>query len=122
METKHTVEIDGKRVQLDYGGAVSESPPQAGSAVEFGTHIKFVPGPAKPKTLTWWVVNKYDDGHIGWVGWYSAWRKYGYFAQPATVYEQICLREIADFCERKTREHKQNAQVERTQKASKGEN
>ena len=77
--------------------------------IEFGTHIKFVPGPAKPKTLTWWVVNQYDDGQIGWVGWYAAWRKYCYFAKPETVYEHVCLREIADFCERKTREHKQNS-------------
>jgi hypothetical protein len=33
METKQTVEIDGKRAQLDYGGAGSESPPTTGSAV-----------------------------------------------------------------------------------------
>ena len=77
-------------------------------AVEFGTHIKFVLGPPKPKTQTWWVVNKYDDGQIGAIGWYASWRKYSYFAKPDTVYEQVCLREIADFCEQKTREHRQN--------------
>ena len=82
-------------------------------AIEFGTHIKFVPAPPKPKTLAWWVVNKYDDGQIGWVGWYPGWRKYSYFARPETVYEQVCLREIADFCERKTREHKLKALIAR---------
>jgi len=73
---------------------------------EFGTHIKFVPAPPKPKTKVWWVVNKYDDGHIGNIGWYASWRKYSFFPNPNTVYEQVCLREIADFCERKTAEHK----------------
>lgn len=91
----------------------SPSSPAVGSVVEFGTHIKFVPAPPKPKTLVWWVVNKYDDGQIGWVGWYPGWRKYSYFARPETVYEQVCLREIADFCERKTREHKLKAVIAR---------
>jgi len=82
-------------------------------AIEFGTHIKFVPAPSKPKTLVWGVVNKYDDGWIGWVSWYAAWRKYSYFPRPETVYEQVCLREIAAFCERKTREHKLQALITR---------
>ena len=75
--------------------------------IEFGTHIKFILGPPKPKTQTWWVVNKYDDIQIGAIGWYASWRKYSYYAKNCTVYEQVCLREIADFCERKTKEHKE---------------
>jgi len=76
--------------------------------IEFGTHIKFVPAPPKPKTKVWWIVNKYDDGHIGTIGWYASWRKYSFYPLNNTVYEQVCLREIADFCENKTKEHKQS--------------
>jgi hypothetical protein len=72
----------------------------------YGTHIKFVPAPPKPKTKVWWVVNKYDEGQLGWVAWFSRWRKYSYFAKPETVYEQVCLREIAAFCEQQTALHK----------------
>ena len=69
-------------------------------------HIKFVEGPSKPKTKTWWVVNKYDDTHLGWIGWFVRWRKYSFFPKGGTVYEKDCLRDIADFCEEKTIEHK----------------
>jgi hypothetical protein len=71
-----------------------------------GTYIRFIEGPSKPKTRTWWVVTKDDDIHLGWIGWFARWRKYGFYPKSETVYEQICLREIADFCERETAEHK----------------
>ena len=75
--------------------------------IEYGTHIKFMPDIPKPKTKTWRVLNKYDEGDLGWIGWYAGWRKYSFFPNPETVFEQVCLREIAAFCERKTQEHKQ---------------
>jgi hypothetical protein len=75
--------------------------------IEFGKHLKFVPGPPKPKTKTWWVVNRYDDIHLGWVAWFPRWRKYSFFVKPDRVFEQDCLRDIADFVERKTKEHKE---------------
>ena len=71
-----------------------------------GTHIIFVVAPPKPKTLVWWVVNKHDDIQLGWVGWFGKWRKYAYYPKPDTVYEWICLREIADFCDAATRAHR----------------
>lgn len=52
-------------------------------------HIKFVEGPNKPKTKTWWVVNKYDDFHLGWVGWFAKWRKYAFFLN-----QTLCLKKI----------------------------
>jgi hypothetical protein len=73
----------------------------------FGTHIKFVPAPPKPKTKVWWVVNKYSDGHLGWIGWFSRWRKYSFFPKADTVYEEVCLREIAGFCVARTKEHRE---------------
>ena len=85
--------------------------------IEFGTHIKFVPAPPKPKTFVWWVVNKYDDDHLGWIGWFARWRKYSFYPKADTVYEEICLREIAEFCQRKTSEHR-HAKVTESNDAS----
>ena len=73
--------------------------------VYYGTHIWFVPGEPKPKTKTWWVRAK-GGSTIGLVAWFGRWRKYSFFPEGGTVWEQVCLREIADFCEARTREHK----------------
>lgn len=75
--------------------------------IEFGTHIKFVQGPSKPKTYTWWVINKYEDIQIGTVAWITRWRKYGFYPKPGTIFEQVCLREISNFCEKQNRFHKE---------------
>jgi len=69
-------------------------------------HLLFIEGPPKPKTKTWWVVNKYDDIQLGWIGWFTKWQKYGFFPKPDTVYEEDCLRDIAYFCENETKKHK----------------
>jgi len=76
-----------------------------GKGIESGSHIKFVPWVPKKKTKTWLVETK-DDTPLGIIHWYGAWRCYGFSPKPATVFEKVCLREIADFCERKTQEHK----------------
>ena len=83
-----------------------ESIPQASSygRTERGTHILFVPAPPKPKTKVWWVLNKYDSAQLGWIGWFARWRKYGFYPKEGTVYEETCLREIAAFCEQKSKE------------------
>ena len=70
-----------------------------------GTYITFKPGPPKPKTLTWFVYPKEGIDHLGIVQWYGPWRKYCFFPEHGSLYEQVCLREIADFCEQRTREH-----------------
>lgn len=78
--------------------------------IEHGTHIDFVPAPPKPKTLTWWVVSHHEDIQLGTIAWFGRWRRYSFHPQPGTVFEQVCLREIAEFCERKTREHQRRKQ------------
>ena len=82
--------------------AAPESVPAAAVA---GRFIIFEPRPSAPKTKVWAVCSK-DGGIIGRVSWYGPWRKYCFFPQPDTVYEQICLREIAQFCERETQKHR----------------
>ncbi len=79
-----------------------------------GKWIDFLQMPReKPgmKTLVWQVVPKSEDRGpqhpLGLVKWYGGFRKYSFFPAPNTIYEQVCLRDIAEFCEMKTREHNQ---------------
>lgn len=43
---------------------------------------------------------------LGFIRWYGAWRKYAFVPNTETIFEATCLRDIADFCERQTREHR----------------
>lgn len=55
-----------------------------------------------------WAVTTLDGTPLGQVRWYNPWRRYCFMPQDHTcVFEQVCLREIADFVETKTREHKE---------------
>ena len=62
------------------------------------------------KTLTnkWEVVTK-QGGHLGYVKWYSGWRRYCFFPSPGTLYEQDCLRDIAEFCQTESKRYKESA-------------
>ena len=65
------------------------------------------PRPSKTgKTYIWKVLadahvcSEYPIGEIKWKG---AWRRYAFFPESNTFYEQDCLRKIADFCENRTK-------------------
>jgi len=71
------------------------------------SYIRFVPGPAKPKTLTWKVVTaNLFAAELGEVGWFARWRQYAFSPKAGTVFNKDCLREIADFCDQRTTEHR----------------
>lgn len=55
-----------------------------------------------------WIVNS-NGVALGLVRWFNQWRKYCFFPASDTVYEQVCLREIAAFCEQRTQEHRKAA-------------
>ena len=61
------------------------------------------------KTLRWTVTTADGSGPLGEIAWFGRWRKYAFFVEPHSVFEQECLREIAAFCEDRTREHKEKA-------------
>jgi hypothetical protein len=88
------------------GGQSELSPAPCSDALPAGTFIRFEPRAPNPKTKVWAVVSK-DGGEIGAVNWYGPWRKYCFTPNSNTVFEQVCLREIAQFCETATRIHKQ---------------
>lgn len=59
------------------------------------------------KTKMWEVVSKEGGDRLGLVKWYPGWRRYCFFPAPNTIFEQDCLRDIAQFCENRTAIHKQ---------------
>jgi hypothetical protein len=58
------------------------------------------------KTLHWYVKTADDSHFLGSVAWFTPWRRYAFMPYNGTIFEQDCLREIAAFCETKTREHR----------------
>lgn len=60
-------------------------------------------------TDVWRVLsaNSGDHYQLGEVRWHAAWRQYTFRPHAETIWNPDCLREIADFCEEHTREHKQ---------------
>jgi hypothetical protein len=55
------------------------------------------------KTDVWHVWSLKDPpAHLGVVKWFSAWRRYAFFPAPETLYEQDCLRDLAEFIEAET--------------------
>ncbi len=61
---------------------------------------------ASGKTRIWKVL---ADAHIecpyslGDIKWCGAWRRYAFAPLSNTIYEQDCMRKIADFCEDQTK-------------------
>ncbi len=60
---------------------------------------------ASGKTSIWYVNNK-DGTPLGYIMWHGPWRKYCFAPRDKTIYEQDCLRDIANFCEQKSHAHK----------------
>lgn len=59
---------------------------------------------ANRKTDSWEVSAR--GAILGYVRWWAAWRKYCFFPAEGTLYEQDCLREVAEFVEGQTRVYK----------------
>ena len=63
------------------------------------------PLPPRYKTKAWAVRTKYGES-LGTVAWYSPWRQYAFRPEALTLFEQDCLRDLAQFMEDRTNEHK----------------
>jgi len=55
-------------------------------------------------TLIWWVMSMGED-HLGNIQWHAPWRRYCFYPTANTIFDNNCLREIADFCAEQTRNH-----------------
>lgn len=58
------------------------------------------------KTKVWSVHNIHTGEEIGYIRWQGSWRKYVFEDYGPSYYDWQCLRQIADFIERATLEHK----------------
>jgi len=84
--------------------------------------IDFIPTAQDPKKKTklWFVDIKGTTNCLGRIKWFSRWRKYGFFPIENTVYEEQCLRDISEFIERATKEHKQKNKKSKLTRNTKG--
>jgi len=76
--------------------------------VDKPTYIRMVQIRDTGKTLVWNVEALADGAKLGEVKWFGRWRKYAFFPIDS-IFEQVCLREVADFIEAKTKEHRLRA-------------
>jgi hypothetical protein len=53
-----------------------------------------------------WRVTDIGGGLLGTVKWYAPWRKYAFWPEYQTIYEQDCLRQISTFIDEETKMHK----------------
>lgn len=70
------------------------------------SYLKFVPGDAGRRKTSIWLVTTKQDNVLGYVRWYAQWRKYCFLPTAHSIFEEVCLREIAEFITARTREHK----------------
>ena len=72
-------------------------------------YIEFsAPEPSATGRTQVWVVRAKGGAPLalGSVKWFGRWRCYAFFPLGDTVFERECLRDIAEFCEARTVEHR----------------
>ncbi len=69
-------------------------------------YINFVLMKEGAKTNVWHVAAKGLNEKLGEIKWFSHWRKYAFFPSDGTVYEDDCLKDIAEFIEQQMIERK----------------
>lgn len=62
-------------------------------------------------TRRWEIVTVKSETMIGRISWSTGWRKYVLAPGFPTDWDEGCLREVADFLETQTREHKDAAKA-----------
>jgi hypothetical protein len=76
--------------------------PGASARITFDT-LGVLPGQKTNR----WEVSTLDGKHsLGVIAWFGRWRKYAFFPTAPSTFEEICLRDIANFIEYKTREYR----------------
>ncbi len=76
--------------------------------------LKYIDIIQLPQDPFWIVRNKYDET-LGSIHWITHWRKYVFAPAPGCVFEEDCLRDIAQFIEERTNVYKIARQIIRYQ-------
>lgn len=58
------------------------------------------------KTHRMVIVSKESGDRLGEIRWYGAWRKYAFFPDAETLFENQCLQDIAEFLDKLMQERK----------------
>lgn len=80
------------------------------------TYLEFrtLPWDGTRRTHVWQVYQRAPGvgtvALLGHVAWYSAWRQYAYMPMGNTVYNEECLRAVAEFCDDMTKLHRGHRQ------------
>lgn len=61
---------------------------------------------ASGKTSIWTVRNSDNGALLGEIRWHGPWRQYTFVPAPFTIFEEECLRDIANFCQDSTISHR----------------
>lgn len=61
------------------------------------------------KTRLWDVVGVGQGVPLGHIQWFGRWRKYVFEPKYGTVFDEDCLRDIAAFCESRTKDHRRKS-------------
>ena len=71
--------------------------------IKFESPVKSASG----KTEIWnvWILK--DGCSAGVIKWRGGWRKYVFQPHSELLFDAVCLREIADFCDKETRKLRQ---------------
>ena len=71
-------------------------------------YLRFGEVAARPGRKTkHWTVSRGDGAFaLGVIKWYAHWRRYVFEPLAAMVFDPQCLRELADFCQQMTTEHR----------------
>ena len=79
------------------------------------SYIRFVELPPLPsgKTKKWRVEAVDGDVPLGVVSWFGRWRCYSFSPARDTIFERKCLRDIANFLEHQTADHREGLKVRR---------
>ena len=57
------------------------------------------------KTRIWLIRNGYNKCTLGTIKWYAAWRRYAFYPDADTVFDEGCMRTILEFLALKNKEH-----------------
>lgn len=80
----------------------------------YGTYISFCKGPKELKRKSdIYSIRSLDGDLLGYIKWFPSWRKYVFYPYQNTVYEETCLREVAEFIEQETKLYKENRKNEK---------
>lgn len=52
------------------------------------------------KTKIFQVRNHLYNCNLGWIKWQNGWRRYAFFPEPETFYEEVCMKDIYEFIEK----------------------